>query len=342
MRPDASAALRWGVLGVAGIAVKRMLPALQRAATAEVVAIASRDGEKARAAAATHGIPRAYGSYDELLADGGVDAVYIPLPNHLHVPWTIRAADAGKHVLCEKPIALNAAQSRELLAVRERAGVHIAEAFMVRAHPQWLETDRLVQGDRIGALRHVHGHFSYYKVDADDIRSRAEYGGGALMDVGCYVVMIARWMFRAEPLRVLSLVERDPQMGVDRITSALLEFPTGRATFTCATQLVHHQRVQLFGTRGRLEVEIPFSAPADRACRILLDDGRDVFGSGVEVIETPPTDQFAAQVDRFAAAVRGVEPPLMTLEESVANMAAIDAIVRSAESGRWETPEHFS
>jgi predicted dehydrogenase len=301
------------------------------------VAIASRDLAKARAAADALGVARAHGSYEALLDDPDVVAVYNPLPNHLHVPWSIRAAEAGKHVLCEKPVALSADEARTLLAVRERTGVQIAEAFMVRAHPQWLAVRELVAAGRIGDLRLVTGHFSYCRVDPGDIRSRVEWGGGALMDIGCYPVTLARWLFGAEPLAVVGMIERDPSLGVDRLTSGMLRFERGQATFACSGQLVPHQRMHVFGTTGRIEVEVPFNAPPDRGCRIRVDDGREPGGAG-EAIELPAVDQYALQADRFAEAVRGVGTVPVPLEDSIGNMAVLDALFRSAESGRWEEP----
>ena len=332
--------VRWGVLGAAKIAVEKVIPAMQQGDWSAVAAIASRDVEKARAVAQAKGIPKAYGSYEELLADDDVEAVYNPLPNHLHVPWTTRAAEAGKHVLCEKPISLSLVEARTLLAVRDRTGVKIQEAFMVRTHPQWLGTRALIAAGRIGELRAVTGFFSYFNRDPANIRNRPDIGGGALMDIGCYPVTLARFIFGAEPHRVLGLIERDPEMGVDRLTSALLEFPAGQATFTCSTQLVPYQRMQLFGTRGRLEVEIPFNAPPDRPTRILVDDGSDLFGGGVETEEFPACDQYTIQGDLFSKAIRehGAQP--IPLEDAVNNMAVIEAVFRSAESGRWEVPDY--
>lgn len=334
---SAVAPVRWGVLGAANIAVKKVIPGMQKSELARVVAIASRDKDKARAAADRLGIARAYGSYDELLDDPEIEAIYNPLPNHLHVPWSIRAAERGKHVLCEKPIALSAHEARELLAVRDRTGVKIGEAFMVRTHPQWIKAKELITAGRIGALRLVTGHFSYYKRDPNDIRSRLEYGGGALMDIGCYPIFIARWMFDAEPVEVVSLMERDPDMRVDRMISALLRFETGQAAFSCSTQLVPYQTMQIFGTTGRISVEIPFNAPPDRDCRIFVDDGRDVFGGGIETITFPPVDQYALQADAFSEAVRGVGTVPVPLESAIQNMEVIDALFRSAETREWRT-----
>ena len=327
--------VRWGILGAANIAVNKVIPAMRASAISRPIAIASRDIAKAQRAADRLGIPRVYGSYEELLADPEIEAVYNPLPNHLHVPWSIRAAQAGKHVLCEKPIALTADEARTLLAARDANRVQVAEAFMVRTHPQWLEVERLIASGAIGSLRLVSGLFSYYKRDAADIRSRLEWGGGALMDIGCYPIFIARWMYGAEPLEVATMMERDPDLRIDRLTSAMMRFPTGQATFTCAGQLGPYQRVHLFGERGRIEVEIPFNAPPDRPCRIFVDDGSQFAGASAEVIETPATDQFTVQADRFSEAVRGVGTVPVSLETSVGNMEVIDALFRSAERGGW-------
>jgi len=336
-RPDL-APLRWGILGAANIAVAKVIPAMRRTAHCQVVAIASRDESKARAAADSLGIAQAYSSYEALIADPNVEAIYNPLPNHLHVPWSIRAAEAGKHVLCEKPIALSASEARQLIAARDRTGVQIAEAFMVRAHPQWIAVRGLVASGRIGELKLVSGHFSYFRRDRADIRSRAEYGGGALMDIGCYPIMISRWLFGSEPTGVVADVEHDPELGVDRLASAILHFESGQATFAVAGQLVPHQRMHIFGTRGRIEIEIPFNAPPDRTTRIFVDDGREFAGASAEVVEFPAVDQYTLQAERFSEAVRGIGTVAMTLEDSVNNMAVIDALVRSGETRRWERP----
>lgn len=328
--------VKWGVLGVAGIARTKVIPALQKGEWTEVAAIASRNEARARAAADELGIERAYGSYEELLADPEIEVIYNPLPNHLHVAWTARAAEAGKHVLCEKPIALDAAEARELLAVRDRNRVMIGEAFMVRLHPQWVEARRLVREGSIGELRLVSGYFSYFKLDPENIRNRLEYGGGGLMDIGCYAVNVSRFVFGEEPRRVVSLIERDPQLRIDRLTSALLDFPSGQATFTCSTQLGAAQRMQLFGTSGRIDIEIPFNAPPDRPVRITIDDGSSAPAAGGEVIEFPPVDQYTLQGDAFSSAViAGTHPPV-PLEDAIRNMEVIDAIFRSGESGSWE------
>jgi len=330
--------VRWGVLGTAKIAVEKVVPAMPRSKWVEVAAIASRDLAKAQRAAQALGIEKAYGSYEELLADDRIEAVYNPLPNHLHVPWTIKAAEAGKHVLCEKPIGMNADEARKLLEVQKRTGVKIQEAFMVRTHPQWLGTLELIRSGRIGELRVINGFFSYFNRDPKNIRNKLEMGGGALMDIGCYPVTISRFIFGAEPRRVMALIERDPEMRVDCLTSVLLDFPDGQSTFTCSTQLVPYQRMQFFGTRGRIEVLIPFNAPPDKPIRIMIDDGSDLRGSAIEIKEFPVCDQYEIQGELFSQAILQNTPQPIPLEDAVQNMAVIDAIFRSAESGRWETP----
>jgi predicted dehydrogenase len=330
--------LRWGILGVAGIAVKKVIPAMQRGEWSEIAAIASRDRAKAEKAARDFGIAKAYGSYEELLADPAIEAVYNPLPNHMHVQWSVRAAEAGKHVLCEKPIGLNVAEAKQLRDARDRTEVKIGEAFMVRIHPQWLKALELVREGRIGDPRSMVAFFSYSNANPANIRNIPEYGGGALMDIGCYPIFTSRFIFGEEPRRVLGLLERDPQLKTDRLTSAILDFPKGQSIFTCSTQLVPYQRTQILGTRGRIEIEIPFNAPTDRPTRVFFDDGRDLFGAGMEIHEIPKCDQYTIQGDLFSRAVlEGGEVPV-PLESSIANMAVIDAMVRSAESGRWEEP----
>jgi predicted dehydrogenase len=329
--------VRWGVLGAARIATNKVIPAMRLGEWSEVVAIASRDRAKAEQAATSLGLARAYDSYEALLADPDIEAIYNPLPNHLHVPLTERAASAGKHVLCEKPIAMNAAEAKSLLKVRDRTGVHIQEAFMVRVNPQWIRTVEEVKKGRIGELRAVTGVFSYFNDDLANIRNRAEYGGGGLMDIGCYLINTARMLFEREPQRVAGTMERDPRTGVDVLTSLSLDFAPGQASGLCSTQLVPAQRVNVFGTRGRMEVEIPFNAPPDAPNRIFVDDG-STLGGYRETIELPVCNQYTVQGDLFSQAVRGLIPQPYPLEDSILNMRVIDAVFRAAESGRWEVP----
>ena len=331
--------VKWGVLSTAKIGVAKVIPGMQAGKWSEIVAICSRDGKKAEEVARKLKIPKAYWSYEEMLADPDIEAVYNPLPNHLHVPWSIKAAEAGKHVLCEKPLGLSVAEGKQLLEARDRTGVKMGEAFMVRTHPQWLRTRELIQSGRIGELRSIVGAFSYFNRDAANIRNVLQWGGGALMDIGCYPITTSRFIFGDEPTRVVGLVERDPEFKTDRLTSAILDFPAGQAIFTCSTQLVFYQRMQFLGTKGRIEIEIPFNAPNDRPCRIFVDDGRDVFGSGVTTESLPTCDQYTIQGDVFSRAVRGHAEVPISLEDAVHNMAVIEAVFRSAETGRWERPK---
>lgn len=324
--------IRWGVLGVAKIATVKVIPAMQRGALSEIAAIASRTGAKAKEAAQTLGIPKAYGSYEELIADPDIDAIYNPLPNHLHVPWSIRAAEAGKHVLCEKPIALSVAETRQLIAARDRTGVKMGEAFMVRLHPQWLRTLEIVRSGEIGELRALNCVFSYNNRDPLNIRNQRDIGGGTIMDIGCYPIHTSRWIFGTEPTRVSATIDRDPAFGTDRLVSAILEYPSGQAVFTCGTQMAPYQRMQFFGTGGRVEIEIPVNAPPDKETRISVqttESRTETFGI---------CDQYTLQGDAFSRAILdGSEVPV-PLEDSVRNMAVIEALFRSAESSTWELP----
>ena len=318
--------VRWGILSTANIALAKVIPAMQRSPWCEIKAIASRDLSKAKQAAAELNIPNAYGSYEELLADDTVEAIYNPLPNHLHVPWTVKAAEAGKHVLCEKPIAMNATEARSLIDVRDRTGVRIQEAFMVRTHPQWLETRRLIRSGRIGSLRSITCFFSYFNADPANIRNHLDSGGGALMDIGCYPITISRWIYDAEPQRVLGVIERDPVFGTDTLTTAVLEFSEGHSTFTCSTRLAPYQRMIFHGTEGRIEVLIPFNAPNDRPTQILLND---------ELIEFPVCDQYEIQGSLFSQALRENREQPIPLEDAINNMVVIDAVFKSAISSAF-------
>jgi predicted dehydrogenase len=328
--------VRWGVLGVAGIAVRRVIPGMQHCKLCEVTAIASRDLARAQDAAAKLGIARAYGSYEELLRDPEIDVIYNPLPNHLHVPWTMKAAQAGKHVLCEKPLGMNALDAEGLIDVRDRTGVKIGEAFMVKTAPQWIRLREIVQSGEIGDLRAVSAFFSYTNTDPANIRNIPEYGGGGIMDIGCYPIFTSRFVSGQEPRRVAAMLERDPNMGTDRMSSAILDYPFGQAVFTCSTQISPHQFMKFVGTKGRVELEIPFNTLNDRPMRVIVDDGRDLIGTGRRVEEFGPVDQYTLQGDAFSKAVLGQGEVPVPVESAIANMRVIDAIFRSAESGRWE------
>jgi predicted dehydrogenase len=305
----------------------------------DIGAIASRDEERARVVAMDLGIPKAYGSYEALLADPDIDAIYNPLPNHLHAPLTIKALEAGKHVLCEKPIALNADEAHQIEAAQKKSGLIVAEAFMVRFHPQWQRVREIARSGRLGEVRAIQTIFSYFLTDPDNIRNQADIGGGGLYDIGCYAISTARYVFGCEPERVIGLFDIDPAMATDRLTSGLAEFGGQRQlAFTCATQLVPCQRVQIVGTEGRIEIQIPFNAPAGMEATILVDDGRDLAGGGRQIIQVPACDQYTAQGDAFSRAVLGEQSLDWGVDDAVLNMRVIDALFRSARSERWERP----
>jgi predicted dehydrogenase len=323
--------VRWGVLSTAKIGTQKVLPAMQQGQYCEIAAIASRDLAKAQADAARLGIPKAYGSYEELLADPEIEAVYNPMPNHLHVPWSIKAIEAGKHVLCEKPIGLSAAEAQELLdAARQHPQIKVMEAFMYRHHPQWLRAKQIVDAGGIGELRTVHSFFSYFNDDPSNIRNMADIGGGGLMDIGCYNISVSRFIFGAEPQRVLGIVEYDPNFHTDRLASGILDFGRGTATFTCSTQLTSYQRVNIYGTTGRVEIEIPFNAPADRPCRMWHQRGGEI-----EEIVLETADQYTLQGDLFSQAVLNDTPVPTPLEDAIGNMRVIDAVVESGKRAAW-------
>ena len=325
----------WGVLSTAKIGWEKVIPAMQQSALCSIDAIASRNVDSAKTWATKLGIPTAYGSYEDLLADPQIEAIYNPLPNDLHVEWTLKAARAGKHVLCEKPFAMNA---REAAQVREVAGqVHIMEAFMVRLHPQWLRARELVRSGEMGDLRTVQVFFSYTNQDVDNIRNRPENGGGAVYDIGCYAIVAGRFLFESEPLRAMALVDRDPVFKTDRTASAVLDFGNGRRLdFTVSTQSTPFQRLQAVGTKKRLELEIPFNAPLGGTTRLLIDDGA-VIGGKQAVVETlPECNKYTLQGDAFSRAVRGEASLPYGVDDAICNMRVIDALFASEQSGAWQ------
>ena len=318
--------VRWGILSTADIGMVKVTPAIQRAGNCEVVAIASRDFERASAAAAQLSIATGYGSYEELLAAEDVDAIYIPLPNDLHAEWTTKAAAAGKHVLCEKPLGMTAAEARQMAAACDDAGVKLAEAFMYRHHPTWVEAEKLVDEGAIGSLQAVQSWFSYYNDDPANIRNRMENGGGAIMDIGCYNISLSRMLFGGEPARIEASVRRDPVMGIDIVSSAVLEFPGGgQATFTCSTRAEDYQRVHIMGSTGRIEIEIPFNIPPDRETRIFVTRGGET-----ETVTFPAADQYTIQAELFAQAILDDTAVAVGIDDAIANMEAIEAILTTA------------
>ena len=322
--------LRWGVLSTAKIGIDKVIPATAAADRCEVVAIASRDLERARVAAFELGIARAFGSYEDLLADPDVDAVYNPLPNHLHAEWTIAAARAGKHVLCEKPLATTSADAERMIQACEAEGVLLMEAFMYRLHPTWEAVTSLVASGSIGELKTVQSWFSYFNDDPGDIRNLVETGGGALYDIGCYCVNLSRMLFGAEPERVGGSVLRDPVMGIDVLTSGILDFGDVVATFTCSTRAEPDQRVHIYGTDGRISIEIPFNIPPDRPTRVFITAGGDPpVRPETEVLTFDPANEYTIQAERFAAAVLdGGQVPIPP-SDAVGNLRVIEELFRS-------------
>ena len=326
--------LNWGILSTAKIGIEKVIPAMQQGKLSEIVAIASRTHESAREAAKNLKIPKAFGSYQDLLDDTSIDAVYIPLPNHMHVPWTIKALAANKHVLCEKPIALTATEAKELLKETEKfPHLKVMEAFMYRHHPQWIKALELINGGGIGMVKTVHSFFSYYNDDPENIRNMVDIGGGGLMDIGCYCISLARLIFDEEPQRVFGKIEYDPGFETDRICSGILDFVQGTSTFTCSTQLVPYQRVNVFGTKGRIEIEIPFNAPPDKPCKMLFQNNEII-----EEIEIKICDQYTIQGDLFSLSVLKNEKVPTPIEDAVENMKVLEAVIQSAEKEEWCTP----
>lgn len=323
--------VRWGILGTAKIAVEQVIPAMQKSEVCKVTAIASRNLHAAESAAKELNIRRPYGSYTELLSDPDIDAIYNPLPNHLHVPWSIRALEAGKHVLCEKPIALTSSQALELVQVANKhPGLKVMEAFMYRLHPQWERARDLVVSEKISKLVTIQVFFSYFNDDPENVRNIADYGGGGLMDIGCYPISLSRFIFASEPHRVAATLEYDPRFKTDRLASGILDFGRGTATFTCSTQCANYQRVHIFGTKGYIEILIPFNAPSDKPNKIFYH-----HNSELEEIDVGIYNQYTIQMERFSLAVlEDTEVPI-PVDDAVANMKVIDAIVHSAKTGRW-------
>lgn len=323
--------IHWGVLSTAKIGRVKVIPAMQQSKYCEILGIASRYLDKAKQVAGELGIPKAFGSYEALLADPEIEAIYNPLPNHLHVPLSILALEAGKHVLCEKPIAITTAEAQKLLKISQQyPNLKVMEAFMYRLHPQWEKAKELVHIGKIGKLRTIHTIFSYYNVEPQNVRNMADIGGGGMLDIGCYCISLARFIFDTEPVRVCSLVEYDPKFKIDRLASGILDFGTGTATFTCSTQLSYYQRVQIFGTDGRIEIEIPFNAPFDRPTRLWLQQG-----DRLEEIHFEICNQYTVQGDRFSLAILNDSPVPTPLNDAIANMRVIEAVLESGKKNRW-------
>ncbi len=326
--------INWGVLSTAKIGVEKVIPAIQKSSHGRVVAIASRDQQRASDTALLLGIDQSFDSYEALLADESIDAIYNPLPNHLHVPWTEKALAAGKHVLCEKPIGLDAAQAQRLAsAAAQYPGLKVMEAFMYRFHPQWQKAKEWIEQGKVGKLLTVQTLFSYFNDDAENIRNQAGIGGGGLMDIGCYPISQSRYLFGRDPARVFAAMEIHPDFGVDVIASGILDYGVGSATFTCSTQMSAYQRTNILGTDGQIEIEIPVNAPADQATTLWLTQGAQRIEEHIA-----PCDQYTLQADAMALAIINDTELPVTLEDAISNMKVIDAAVKSHLSGSWEAP----
>ena len=322
--------VRWGILSTADIGMSKVTPAIQKAHNCDVVAIASRDVQRAADAALQLGIPAAYGTYEELLDSDDIDAVYIPLPNDMHAEWTFKAAEAGKHILCEKPLAMSSAQGLEMASACDDAGVKLQEAFMYRHHPTWVDVVHRVRSREIGRLQSVQSAFSYFNDDPRNIRNRMENGGGAMMDISCYNVNLSRLLFDAEPVRIESVVRRDPEMGIDIVSSAILEFEGGgQSSFTCSTRAEDYQRVHIFGSEGRIEVEIPFNIPPNLDTRVFVTSSDTDGEVSTETVVFPPADQYTIQAELFAHAILEDQPVAVPADDAVSNMRVVEAILAS-------------
>lgn len=325
------AKISWGILSTARIGLNKVIPAMQKGKYSAVAAIASRHPENAQKAARALGIPKAYGSYEELLLDSEIDAVYIPLPNHLHIVWTLNSLQAGKHVLCEKPLGMNLKEVEYLQKEAQKfPNLKVMEAFMYRHHPQWSMIKKLVAEGAIGELRNIHSIFSYFNVNPADIRNQAQIGGGGLLDIGCYCISVSRFLFNSAPVRVAGAIEYDPEMKIDRLASGVLEFERGTATLTCSTQLTNHQRVSIYGKSGSLEIAIPFTPQPDESCKLLLQTGSERKEIVVEAC-----DQYTIQGDLFSQAILNDAEVPTPLTDGVANMRVIDRLITSHKSGTW-------
>jgi predicted dehydrogenase len=328
--------VNWGILSTSSFATERFLPGLRKTPVVRLAAVGSRDLGRAKAFAKMNGIARAYGSYEEVLEDPEVEIVYVPLPNNLHAEWTLKAAKAGKHVLCEKPMAMNAKELEKLKPLARK--VHIAEAFMVRFHPQWMEARDRVRKGEIGRVTHIHVAFAYSNKDPKNIRNIAKTGGGALYDIGCYAIVAGRWFYEADPVRAAGLADRDPKFKTDRTFSALLDFGKGRPlAFTVSTQSVPHQRAHIFGTEGRIEITIPFNQPQNEPTIYLMHDGSSMHGLDARQFTIGTADQYQLQAEYYSKLIRsGERPNVKRLDDAIRNMRIIDALFKSEKSGRFE------
>ncbi|MFY0601788.1 MAG: Gfo/Idh/MocA family oxidoreductase [Cyclobacteriaceae bacterium] len=327
--------LKWGILSTAKIGTEKVIPGMQKSESLEVYAISSRDKSQAEIAGKNLNIPKAYGSYDELIHDPEIDVIYNPLPNHLHVEWTAKAIAAGKHVLCEKPLFLDTEDAKKLISIRDEHRVKVGEAFMVKTHPQWIKAKEILDSGELGEASLYSATFSYFNDDPENIRNIPAYGGGALWDIGCYPVMTSTYLFDQNPIRVFCEIKRDEKFDTDIFSSSILEFPNKkRATFSVSTQLAPYQRVHILGTRKELEIQIPFNAPTDRPTLLKVNDA-DILQEGLQKIEIPTCDQYQLQAEEFTKSIINDTEVPVSLEDAVNYCKIINALFDSAEKGVW-------
>ena len=311
----------WGILGTAQIAIKKVIPAMIQTKFCRIEAIASRYLSRAQSVADQFQIKKAFGSYEDMLLDSNIEAIYIPLPNRLHVEWIIKSLEVGKHVLCEKPIGMNSSEMMLLNKTKRKyPELCVMEAFMYKFHPQWKKVKALIASGSIGELIHLQTHFSYAQLDPNNIRNQKKMGGGSLYDIGCYAISLARWLFKEEPIKVKGLSQYDSEMKIDRLTSGILQFRKGSATFTCGTQMERFQVAHIFGSKGKIDVKYPFNCLDREAC-IIVSQGNDTYQ-----ILFKPSNAYSLQVDHFSKAIRNLEPLLISISDSINNIRVIERL----------------
>ena len=322
--------IKWGILSTAYIGTEHVIPAMMKSEYSEVNAIASRNYDKAKTVANKLNIPKYYGTYEELLKDNEIEAVYIPLPNHLHVPWAIKCLEAGKHVLVEKPIGLSSEEAQKLLEESKKyPNLKIMEAFMYKFHPQWIKVKQLVDEGEIGTLRNIQSSFSFYDDNPESITNKSEMGGGSLMDIGCYPISLSRLLFNSEPKKISGMVEIHHEFKVDVLASAILEFENGYSSFFSSTLLEENQKVEIFGTKGKIEILVPFNPEENIPAKILLTkDSKETE------IQFERCNQYTIQADLFSKAILENGKVPTSLYDSIHNMKVIEKIIESSNLGK--------
>ena len=322
--------INWGILSTAYIATEAVIPAMINSKYCNIKGIASRSYDKAKKVAKQFNIPKSFGSYQELLADKEIEAVYIPLPNHMHVPWAIKALEAGKHVLLEKPVALSSTEAQTLLDKSLKyPQLKIMEAFMYRFHPQWVKVKELISNGTIGNLKTIQSSFSFFEDDTNSIVNNKELGGGSLMDIGCYPISLSRYLFNSEPKSVSASIEYDPAFKTDILALGILEFEKGSSNFFSATQVAENQNVKIFGAKAFIEMEIPFNPPTDKKTRIIINRDEEK-----EVIEFDICDQYTIQADLFSTAIIENKQVPTPLQDAINNMKVIERLIESDKAGK--------